>query len=337
MAASRTRGDAAPGASAGRSRGFTLIELMVAMTIGVLVIGAVVMVFASTSRGRSSLERSSRLTENAHYALDFLSDELRVAGYFAEVSFVGVSWQVTNPCATALANLGWSNAPFTAPVGVAGYQATDPSPACVSNRKPNTPILVLRRVSVDTTPAANATVDAYLQVSKCNADPKFFVVSNQPADFTLHNIDCATIADIRRLYVRIYYIATCDVCGSDSIPTLKRVDLVNAALTTTPIVEGVENLAIEYGFDADGDGNPDRFLAFPDATLGPGYGDWSNVMAVRVYLLLRSTDTQPGYQDPKQFDLGLAGYTAPANDDYKRTVMSSVVRINNPAGQRETP
>jgi len=318
--------------------GFTLIELMVAMAVALLVLGGIAMVFAGTSRNRADLERSSRLAENAHFALELLSDEVRVAGYFAEMSFVGVAWQAPDPCATTLANLGWSSAPFTAPVSLAGYKATDATPACVPNRKAGTPILVVRRVAIDPTPPANATGDAYLQVSKCDADPKSWVVSNQPADFTLRNLDCATVADVRRLMVRLYYVATCDDCSVDTIPTLKRADLVNGAIGVTPLVEGVENLQLEYGFDADNDGFPDQYLAAPDATLGAAYGEWSNVMAARFYVLLRSTDAQPGYRDTtKSFNLGLAGYTNPANDGYKRVLMTSLVRLNNPAGQRETP
>lgn len=327
-----------PVRSTRRARGFTLIELMVAMAVALLVLGGIAMVFAGTSRNRADLERSSRLAENAHFALELLSDEVRVAGYFAEMSFVGVAWQAPDPCATTLANLGWSSAPFTAPVSLAGYKATDATPACVPNRKAGTPILAVRRVAIDPTPPANATGDAYLQVSKCDADPKSWVVSNQPADFTLRNLDCATVADVRRLMVRLYYVATCDDCGVDTIPTLKRADLVNGAIGVTPLVEGVENLQLEYGFDADNDGFPDQYLAAPDATLGAAYGEWSNVMAARFYVLLRSTDAQPGYRDTtKSFNLGLAGYTAPANDGYKRVLMTSLVRLNNPAGQRETP
>ncbi len=129
------------------SGGFTLIELMVAMAVALLVLGGIAMVFAGTSRNRADLERSSRLAENAHFALELLSDEVRVAGYFAEMSFVGVAWQFPDPCATTLANLGWSSAPFTAPVSLAGYKATDATPACVPNRKAGTPILVVRRVA----------------------------------------------------------------------------------------------------------------------------------------------------------------------------------------------
>ena len=321
-----------------RARGMSLVEILVALALGMLMMGAVALVFAATSRNRGDLERSARLTENAQYALDFLGDELRLAGYFAEMAFVGVGWQTPDPCATALAGQGWSNAPFTAPVGLAGYRRDDPAPACLPAHRAGTAAVVLRRASVETTPVDQATGAPFIQVSKCALDPKTWVVSNQPADFTLHNLDCTTVADVRRLLVRTYYVADCDDCGRDAVPTLKRAELIGGQIAVTPLVEGIENLQLEYGFDGDGDGNPDRWLDAPDATLGVAFGDWSNVLAVRVYALVRAGDAQAGYLDTtKQFNLGPAGYTAAANDGYKRVQLSSIVRLNNAAGQRETP
>src|SRR5256885_2253950 len=104
-----------PGA-ARLEHGMTLIELMVAMTLGMLVLGVVTVIFSGTSGNRASLERGGRLAENAAYAVEVLSDEMRMAGFFAETNFTGVTWQVPDPCATTLATQGWSQAPFKAPV-----------------------------------------------------------------------------------------------------------------------------------------------------------------------------------------------------------------------------
>jgi type IV pilus assembly protein PilW len=104
------------------------------------------------------------------------------------------------------------------------------------------------------------------------------------------------------------------------------------------VAEGIENLQVEYGIDANNDGTPDRYLDTVDAALGPGYGSWANVMAVRLYLLARANDTEMGYEDTtKQFNLGLAGYTDVARDGYKRTLLTSLVRPMGPGGQRELP
>ena len=75
----------------------------------------------------------------------------------------------------------------------------------------------------------------------------------------------------------------------------------------------------------------------PDPALGAGFGEWSNVMAVRLYLLARSIDVEPDYKDTtRRFNLGPAGYKVAPVDGHKRVLLTSLVRPMNPAGQRET-
>jgi type IV pilus assembly protein PilW len=320
------------------ARGFTLVEFMVAAVLAMLVLGAVAGLYAGTSGTRSDVERAGRLADNAHYTVTVLTEELQHAGFFAELVPMGVTWQVPDPCATTLANQGWSVTPFRMPVPIAGFAPDAAAPACLANRKPGTPVAVLRRVSSTVTPPALATQGGYLQVSKCLVDAAGFVVSNDPADFTLHDMDCATVAEVRQLVVRSYFVATCDVCGTDSIPTLKRAEWIGNEIVVTPIAEGIENLQLEYGFDADADGKPDKYLVAPDAALGTGYGEWANVVAVRMWALVRSPDAQVGYVDKtKQFDLGPAGVTQPANDGFRRVLLTSLAIPKNTAGRRELP
>ena len=333
-------------------RGLSIVELMVAMTVALMVLGTVAMVFAGTSRNRGSLERSARLMENAQYAMDVLRDDITQAGYYDMLTTSIVTWRVPDPCAVAMSELGWS-APGTlpstapasivdAPVPISGVRRADPSPVCIADRKAGTAMLVVRYVGPAATQRADASGAAHLQLSKCASDvanvQNLGVISTQPGDFTLHNIDCGSLADIKRYVTRVYYVAGCDRCGIDTIPTLKRAELVGNEIAVTPVAEGIESLQIEFGIDANNDGTPDRYLEFADAALGPAYGAWANVTAVRLYLLARSIDVEPGYQDAtKHFNLGPAGYTAVADDGYKRTLLTSVVRPMGPAGQRELP
>ena len=320
------------------TRGTTLVEILVALALASLVIGAVALVFSATSRNRGDLERSARLLENAQYALDYLSDELRLAGYYAELSVVGVAWQAPDPCGTTVASLGWSNSPFQVPLPLVGLRPADAMPACLPHQRPGTAAFVVRRLDVDRTPPAEATGAPFLQVSKCPLDARLWVLSSNPSDFVLRNLDCATVADVRQLFVRTYYVADCDDCGTDTIPTLKRAELDGAALRITPLVEGVENLQVSYGFDGNADGTPDQWLDGPDGTLAPGYGDRANVMAVRLFVLVRSNE--PSVGEPvgaKTFNLGPAGYVTVGDDGYRRVQTSSIVRLNNVAGPYEAP
>ena len=324
------------------------------MTVALLVLGTVGIIFGGTSRHRTSLERAARLAENANYALEVIRADVAQAGYYDTLttSAGGFTWQQRDPCTTALGDLGWSHPGGTpppvnariehAPVPISGLRGSDATPLCLSDRKPGTAVLVVRFVGPEVTAPADASGAAFLQLSKCELETpnklNLGAISNDAAAFTLHAIDCATVADVKRFVVRSYYVASCDRCGVDSIPTLKRAELVGDTIVVTPLAQGIDDLQIEYGIDADGDGTPDRFLQMPDAGLGPGFGEWSNVVAVRLYVLARSADVEPGYHEAdRRFNLGLAGYTTAAADGYKRALLTSVVRPMNIAGQRETP
>jgi type IV pilus assembly protein PilW len=318
--------------------GVTLVELMVAMTLGLLVLAVVTTVFGASSANRSTLERSGRLAENASYALEVMSDEIRLAGYFGETSLVGVVWQDPNPCATTMTAQGWSRVPFNVPVPIAGYAAADAVPSCIISRKPGTPVIVLHYLNIEPTPWADVGGGYFVQTSKCPADAAAITYSNDKNAFTLRKLDCTTLADIRQIVSRAYYVSTCNECPGDSTPTLKRAELVGDRVTVMPVVEGVENLQIEYGFDTDLDGTADIYLPTLSGNAGAADNDWSNVVSAKLYMLMRTTQTEPGYVDStKTFDLGAAGVTRAANDGYKRMLMTSSVRLNNTAGRREAP
>ncbi|MDO9107004.1 MAG: PilW family protein [Methylovulum sp.] len=61
--------------------GLTLIELMIAMLLGVFLIGGVVQIFVSSKQTYRMQEGLSRLQENGRFAMDFISRDLRMAGY----------------------------------------------------------------------------------------------------------------------------------------------------------------------------------------------------------------------------------------------------------------
>ncbi len=62
-----------------RQRGFTLIELMVAMVLGLLVAAGIVTVFASTSSSNKAQTQLARLQEEGRFAMSRLSTDLRMA------------------------------------------------------------------------------------------------------------------------------------------------------------------------------------------------------------------------------------------------------------------
>lgn len=326
-----------------RHRGFTLIELMVALALGTLILLALTLVFSRNTGNQSELERSARQLENARFALDSLTEDILHAGYFGDINpeELTPTFSAPDPCETTLANLGWltpagPTAP-TVPPAIRGIGALE-SIACLANRRAGTEAVNVRHM--DTGPTIQTTALAsgnlYLQVTRCSQDVNRMLVGTSAADFTLRNDACDAVNNAVRRYVsRTYYVATCNECanGGDGIPTLKRIELVNGQLRTSSLAEGIENLQVEYGVDTNGDGSPDSFVVATGVT-GVAPLVWQNVVSARLHVLARNTQATQGYVDPRTYVLGPAVSVTPA-DSFKRSLMTATVRLVNVGGRRE--
>ena len=220
-------------------------------------------------------------------------------------------------------------------------------------------ILVVRHASTCALGSAgcdtNAVGDPYFQASGCNSATElasgniatYYVLDTNAASFTLHQKDCVTLANVYQYRTHIYFVANNDQAG-DGIPTLKRAELgVTLGVLTfniVPLVEGIENMQIEYGLDTSvpTTGSPAVYTTDPDSYVPCAASPtncWRNTVAAKINVLARNTTITQGYADGKVYTLGLQfdGLTpntvGPFNDAYKRHAYESVVKLNNPAGR----
>lgn len=80
-----------------RQRGVTLVELMVALVLGLLITGGVLQVFAANRASYEFNDGLSRLQENGRAALETLSYRVRLAGYYGCVWGVPVTSNLNGP------------------------------------------------------------------------------------------------------------------------------------------------------------------------------------------------------------------------------------------------
>lgn len=330
--------------------GFSLIELMLSITLGLMVLGALATIFANTSRARTDLDRTSQQIDNARYAVEVLTADLQLAGFYGElnVAALPVPGALPDPCSTDPA--AWLAA---IPVHVQGYDEGAAVPACLpSSLKSATDVIAVRRTR--TCVAGSAGCDAlvlaepYLQVALCGgASASYRLGIASATDFTLTVKDCASVAGLRRYVVHVYFVSNDNGAGA-SIPTLKRLEFNGAGYAEVPLVEGIERLQLEYGIDFDGDGGPDRYTSDPTSFTYAGCtscnasSNWANVVTAKLHVLARTTEATPGYVDSKTYELGTDAAGAPVaagpfNDGYRRHLYSAAVRLMNPSGRKETP
>jgi type IV pilus assembly protein PilW len=343
--------------------GVSLVEMMIAVTLGLLILAALASIFASTSHSRNEIERNSRQIENGRYAMEILSEEFRMAGFYGELNTAQVMKPaaIPDPCSTD--PVVWKSA---VPMHVYGWDEGLNVPPCIplANHKPRTDVVMFRRVATCEAGAVGcnpfAAGQPYVQVSRCAKEqvitPYELGITGSATGWNLQMKDCsgANTAGVRQYIVRIYYISLNN--GADAIPTLRRLDFDGARFNDTALVEGIEELNIEYGIDwapvmgplQAADGKPEGYTTDPVTYTTPDCAgwcspvqNWLNVTTARIHLLSRNIEPSPDYEDKKIYTLGsTAGggsYDVTPGGAFRRHAYSSLVRVVNAAQRREQP
>ncbi|MES2500923.1 MAG: PilW family protein [Pseudomonadota bacterium] len=266
--------------------GVSLIELMVAITIGLIITAALGALFLGISRTNEEMAKANSQIENGRFAMQLLQADIVHAGFWGDYSpqFDNLTYSdtptdvpaaVPNPCLEYTAP--WTAAHVTNLIGIPiqTYSVTPPSGAgCVTdlatNKKASTDVLVIRHAETCVPGEINCEADIadklYFQASQCeleNANPYILATSA----FTLHKRDCVgtgapqalpitagTIAEKRKFVSNIYYIRDYASTVGDNIPTLmiSQFDLAGGGLahqTSVPLIEGIEGFSVELGID----------------------------------------------------------------------------------------
>lgn len=320
-------------------QGTSLIELMVATALGLMIVAGATAIFVGNSRTQDGILKAHQLLENGRYAAALLSEDFRNAGYLAQFDPSKMATPVApDPCATDLPSL---RAGLAMPVQGVNNGTTVPS--CIRDVRPGTDIVVMRRANAcavgDTGCEPMVENAVYLQASGCNSatqlgsgDPTTYVVLDRdPAAFDRTKVDCTAPAPLYRYQVNIYFIAQ-NYKSQDGIPTLKRAELGPSGFSIVPLVEGIENLQVEYGVDSvtAPSGIAAVFTSDPNSDEA-----WRRTVAARIHLLARSSAPSIGFVDTKTYSLGTHTVFKPTGVEatYKRHVFEAAVRVNNTAGR----
>ena len=356
-------------------QGLSLLELMISLTIGLGLLAGLTTVFVNSSRSHSELARASQQIENGRFAVQTLQDDIWHAGFYGRHIAYATNPPIAlpEPCSTNVDPGTAIPTPLQNAIvfAVQGYNDPATVPAdlgCLSASDfvAGNDILVVRRADSRITPLASLAANTfYLQsVAEAynpmtNAEMKPIIAKGNPSTaFGQFSPTNGELGEIRRYHVHIYFVAPCSApagggtsCtgasddGGRPIPTLKRLELASdGTFQIVPLVEGIERFQIEYGIDTPltglpsgspyaGDGMPDSYIAAPTPA------QFTQVVAVRLYVLARTNEPSTGYVDTKTYDLGLHGNyepnLVPSDRPYKRHLFTTVVRLQNVAGWRE--
>lgn len=345
--------------------GFTLVELMVAVTIGLIVLAAVSQIFATSRLSYKLEENLARVQENGRFAMEFLSRDLRMAGY---AGCVNVN-QALNASANYMASNGLKNAGndplfvFAPQTQIQGYEWTgtntwSPGLPGFLNTKVNneSDVILIRRgdeqafrVTAAIPQANDITIaepnnietNDIILIGDCSGVDvvKVTDADNNPTETLKHAAgssdgenNAATLlkdydanAEVMKLVTRAYYIGT----NGSGQPALMSMDMEKGAWgAERELIEGIESMQILYGEDT-----PPANGSADDYRLPANVTDWSRVVSIRVGLLAR-TPTESGQDvDGKTYSLlsdsgTIDDFTSPG-DKRQRRIFSSTIQVRN--------
>lgn len=308
------------------SAGLTLVELLVAIVIGVVLSFGAMNLLLLSKKSYQESEELARMQDNGRHALRYLSYELSMAGYLASLlprtaitsklsgsacfdhllSTATPLEHVDNVLASGLpGNTGWS---LPADCPVAG------------RHQPGSDVLVVRRT------ASFPRVSDGEILAAINPDDLYLEQSGPYALWRLARGESVSGTGALWEYLpQVLFLRNYSSVSGDGVPTLCRKRLGRSSNTMAPtecLVEGIEQLQLEFGIDDTGDQQADRFAASP-APL-----ELRAAVAARIYLLVRSVHPVAGYIDRKTYRLGSTRVSAP-NDGYYRRLMQTTVLLRN--------
>ena len=328
--------------------GLSLIELLIAMTLGLMLMSVVGTIMINSKRAYNIQTDMAYLQENARFAMSFLSSDLRMSGFYG----------CTGIAPAGMTALSGTNNNGVTNNGGAGNNGSDvlqvtfvdtnrnafsvvhcpDSEGCPQKPNPlqDTPlkqglssIPMTNRgdiVTGDTVIASDCGGGDVYTVSKVDAGN---VLLTTPLARDYRNNGESYGSQLRRLRVHRYFIAKVSDGNGDYNYSLYRDQNVLTAgfdpNTAEEIIEGVENLQLRYGIDSNVNGVPEKYVTATEVI------DWNRVVSVQISLLMR-TLLQRNDRDPDMHTFKLDPVDAeygPVEDYRRRTLFTNTVFLRN--------
>lgn len=293
-----------------QQQGFSLIELMIGLTIGLFILLGVVMMYVSSARSQTTSEALARSQESGRFATYLMSREIRQAGFTGICSGVN---SLLKADTRDTENVFWDLS-----AGVHGWSAAD-APSFirkVANSKSDVLMIpqLNRGVSVEVKSMQPAKppyhqmhldkqyVDAGLgqgalilaadeiacylfqQINNSDKNINFNDTSGNkvlPGNDNSKSMEYefSGETDLYSFSNYIYFVG-----GGDGKSALKRFDLkASGGGSHTDLVTGIEDMRLRYGVDTDNNNAVDDNIG--DYVTADAVSDWKQVVSVQISFL----------------------------------------------------
>lgn len=305
-------------------QGMSLVELMIALLIGLLLSAAIITVYLSNKKTFWDTEAAASLQENSRFAMKLIVNDLRLAGFYG-----GIDHKVINKDSAVVVK---------SETGVSCKRGTDATPTefeyersvWVARKGANFPDCIGAKVSA----SAGAIGSDVLFVKHVSPEPHDFDAAGDAAktkntrsyivaalDHAGHfngenntnlkdKIELSGDFPDGEVWEYVYHAYYISKPASDAFPQLRRRKLVvdpdNSSKSywiTETVAEGIEDIYFEFGIDTDNDGAVEAYVT--PAKIDSNSYKWEEVIAAKVYLLAQATKSDLSFKDTKTYTYGV--------------------------------
>lgn len=315
-------------------RGLSLIELMIAMALGIFITGGMLQLFINSKQSYRVQENISRLQENGRFAMDFISKDVRMADYWgclSDSTFIDNNLNTgsiyddfsTTIVGTNNDGLNGSDSITISGVAASGIFVVD-TPASTS-------------ANLKVTDESGLLQNDIVLVSDCVAGD-IFQITNDPStgnagskDEVVHNKGSVSSGpgnndkSFQKIYgtdAQIYNLRTVSysiAAGASGQPALFR--SINGG-ANQELFEGFQSMQILYGVDTNGDNTANYYKSSDALTLT----QMDQVKSIRISLLASTLDDNLVTQ---AVPYTIFGSTITPTDRRIRRVFTSTIAVRN--------
>jgi len=309
-------------------KGFSLLEIFISLTIGLVLFAGVLTVFVGMKATTSQTSSLGELQENGRFAITVLTDDLLREGFWGDLP----NQLTTNnvPVIPVIGGVdcvgqGLNNATFPQAAGyfrsLWGITAASASPiGCINDAIIGSDVIQIKRVL--SRPIVGNTDATLYYLNANNSTGAIFSGVGAGVPPAVNN------ALVWEYQHHVYYIRD-EAQGNLSVPVLMQGVLsANNGMTFRPLIDGIERIHFSYGVDADDDGDVDAFISSANMTQAFWNKNNSNILAVKIFVLARDTLPDNNYTNTNTYQLG----DSPAlvvNDNFRRSLFTTTVTLYN--------
>ena len=293
--------------------GFSMVELMIAMVISLVLLGGVIQILSSTKASYLMQDGTSRLQQNARFAVDRMIQDISASGYMGCLDSGDADFPIFNDLTNKAAGSAWDFG--TAIFGTEGTGVNGTDTISIRRGGSNGGIRLTSPMTAKTSPlqlddtdGAYASLRQYdvMAIGDCG-NASVFMITNDPtaSGGTIEHAPAVTwngnsnetgslgyaygsetASDAMAFQVgtRTYMLCPSLVGPGTSL-------FVDACgIDANELVPGVQDLQITYGLDTNTVEGADRYLRANQIAAN----QWNNVVSARITLDLNTVNPVPG-------------------------------------------